>query len=217
MKLREKFRKKKITRQEPFNKKVKKLRRKKVYVKEKCKFVDENGKKCTRNAIGSGQLCFKHGGTKDLTNVLSVEALQLYTAEVGKIKKFDPFMHPLQMIDLSRQGLSEVEIAAEIGIGISTLRKWSEDYEPFTIAYEIGQALHESWWLKQGKAGLNDRFFNTSLFKFLTSNKLGYAEKTESKNLNMTAHGVLVVPAKQTELEWEQAGPAGEVIDVKSD
>ena len=37
-----------------------KLKRKKVYVKEKCHY-HENGIRCTRNAIGSGQLCALHG------------------------------------------------------------------------------------------------------------------------------------------------------------
>ncbi len=211
MKLRERFRKKKITRQEPFEKKVRKLKRKKIYVKEKCHFVDKEGKRCTRNAIGSGQLCFKHGGTKDLENVLSAEAIQLYNKEVMSIRVFDPAVHPMQMISLSTQGLSNVEIAAEIGVSEATLLKWSEDYEPFTIAFEIAQALHETWWLAKGKEGLDDRFFNTSLYKYLTSNKLGYAEKVESKNLNMMAHGVLVVPGKQTSEEWEASGKGATV------
>ena len=110
------------------------------------------------------------------------------------------------MIDLSRQGMSDVEIAAEIGVGVSTLRGWADQYEEFSTAYEIGQALHESWYLQKGKAGLDQRNFNTSLFKFLTGNKLGYADKVETKNLNMNTCGVLVAPAKQSMDEWEAEG-----------
>lgn len=206
LKLRDRFRKKKIERTKPFEEKVRKLKRKKIYVKEKCHHIKEDGSRCIRNCIGSGQLCKMHGGVRDLDNVLSKEALQLMTASVGKITKFNPAIHPLQFIDLSRQGLSEVEIAAELEVGITTLKGWSDKFEEFSVAYEIGQALHESWWLQKGKAGLDSRNFNTSLFKFLTGNKLGYADKIETKNLNMTAHGVLVVPAKQSIDEWETAG-----------
>lgn len=205
LKLRERFKVKKIERTKPLKEKARKLKRKKIYVKEKCHFVDENGVRCTNNCIGNGQLCKKHGGTKDLDNVLSNKSLQLLTGEGGLIKKFNPLM-PLLFVDLSRQGFSDVEIAAEMEISVYTLRKWSEDFEEFSIAYDIGQALHESWWLEKGKEGLDSRTFNTSLFKFLTGNKLGYADKVETKNLNVNTHGVLVVPAKQSLDEWEAEG-----------
>jgi hypothetical protein len=120
--------------------------------------------------------------------------------------KFNPAIHPLEMIDLSRQGMSDVEIAATIGVSVGTLRGWSEKFEEFAVAYEIGQALHETWWIEKGKTGLEQRNFNTSLYKFLTGNKLGYADKVESKNLNMNLHGVLVAPAPQTMDEWEASG-----------
>ncbi len=184
----------------------KRLKRKKLYVKEKCHFHDDKGIRCTHNAIGSGQLCETHGGEKDRTNVLSPEATQLYLAIKGKRIKFNPGIHPLQMIDLSRQGMSDVEIAAEMGVGVETLRGWSDQYQEFSTAYEIGQALHESWWLTKGKAGLDSRNFNTGLFKYLTGNKLGYADKVETKNLNMAVCGVLVAPAKQSIDEWEASG-----------
>ncbi len=218
MKLRARFKKKKIERQIPFEEKVRKIKRKKIYVKEKCHYVDENGKRCTRNCIGSGQLCKLHGGEKDLTNVLSAEAVQLMIAEVGKITKFDPSIHPLQMIDLSRQGMSGVEVAATLGVSEGTLKNWAEKYETFSVAYEIGQALHETWWIQQGKGGLNSKFFNTGLFKFLTANKLGYAEKVETKNMNMNVSGVLVVPEKQSMDEWEAAGvDNGKVAENKKE
>ena len=72
-------------------------------------------------------------------------------------------------------------------------------------AFEVGQVLHEAWYLKTGKDGLKQRGFNTTLFKFLAGNKLGYSDKMESKNfnLNQNVHGVLVVPAKVSEEEWE--------------
>lgn len=205
MKLRDKFKKKKIERHKTFEEKVRKIKRKKIYVKEKCHYT-EDGERCTRNAIGDGQLCKLHGGEKDLTNVLSLEALQLMTAEIGKIQKFDPAIHPLQMIDLSRQGMSDVEIAAVVGVSVLTLKEWADKYEPMSVAYEIGQALHETWWLTKGKEGLDSKYFNTSLYKYLTGNKLGYSEKIETKNLHMVAHGVLVAPAKQSIDEWEASG-----------
>lgn len=187
------------------------LKRKKIYVKAKCQFHDENGKRCKRLAIGKGQTCALHGGTKDLMNTLSPEATQLYLAHKGEAVKFNPGIHPLQMIDLSRQGLSEVEIAAEMQVGVNTLRGWVDTYQAFAVAHDIGQALYESWWLQKGKSGLDSRNFNTTLFKFLTGNKLGYADKVETKNFNMNTCGVLVAPPKQSMDEWEASGSGTKV------
>ena len=192
------------------------IKKKKNYIKVKCAYVDKGGKLCKNFAVGKGQLCKKHGGKNDITNTLSPEATQLMMATSNTKMEYLPTLHPIQFIDLSRQGMSEVEIAAELMVGVTTLRKWSETYEAFGLAYEIGQALHETWWLQKGKAGLDERYFNTHLFKFLTGNKLGYAEKVENKNLNMNVHGVLVVPEKQSIDEWEASG-VDDIIDVESE
>ena len=180
---------------------------KKRYKKQKCAFVDENEKRCWRNAVGKSTLCKKHGGNPIVReNLIKKEEMDYAPSTT----KFDPEIHPLKFIDYSRSGLSDVEIAAEFGVGISALREWAEKYEMFATAYEIGQALHESWWLQQGKSGLRDRSFNTSLFKFLTGNKLGYSDKIESKSMNMHVHGVLLAPDPKTEEEWAEE----DVIDV---
>jgi hypothetical protein len=67
---------------------------------------------------------------------------------------------------------------------------------------------------KEGKDNLDNRGYNTGLFKFLTGNKLGYSDKIESKNLNVTA-GVLMVPATMEAEEWEAS--AKEAIPMKTD
>jgi len=195
----------------------------KIYKKERCTYVSENGKRCTHLSVGAEQRCSRHGGVIDIENTLSPEATQMYLAISGST--FLPSVHPYQYIDLSRQGCSPVEVAAEMGIGESTLKKWAETYSEMAMAFEIGKSLHESWWLNQGKNALNTRGFNTNLFKYLTGNKLGYSDKTETKSTNMHIHGVLVVPGKQTVDEWENAGqeikdanptnPAHDVIDIE--
>ena len=146
-----------------------------------------------------------HGGiVSPEETTLSPAATGLYLTEFAQNSKYEPEFHPIEYINLSRQGKSEVEIAASFEVGLNTMRNWGEKFEQFAIARDCGKALYESWWLTVGKAGLTDaRFFNTPLFKFLTGNKLGYSEaRTESKNLNLNASGVLVVPTAQSEDEW---------------
>jgi len=186
----------------------KKYKIKTEYKKKKCSFVDSDGKRCKRNAVGKSSLCQKHGGLKyDPDLALSVSE----TKEVLGRTKFNPSVHPIKFIEYSAEGLSPVEIAAKFLVGRNTLEGWAERYIEFLTAFDVGKVLYESWWLAKGKDGLEKRGFNTPLYKFLTGNKLGYSDKSESRNLNINQnlHGVLVVPEKQTEDEWSKG-----VIDV---
>lgn len=181
----------------------------KRYRKQRCKFVSD-GNRCRNYAVGKSTLCKQHGGDPVIKENLFKDS---ELALVGLNTSYNPVEHPTLFIDYSRMGMSEVEIAAEFKVSVATLKSWTEKFEMFNTAYEIGKALHESWWLQQGKSGLFNRGFNTGLFKFLTANKLGYAEKVESRNLNMNVHGVLMVPDKMSEEEWENEE---DVIDVSS-
>lgn len=174
---------------------------------QKCAYFDTAAnEQCNKNAVGRSTLCEKHGGLRyDPALALSTKESKELIAITAT--KFRLDYHPLNYIALSREGLSPVEIAAKFQVGLNTVESWAEVHSDFQFAFQLGQALYESWWLMKGKKGLNKRGFNTSLFKFLTGNKLGYSDKIESKNLNINQnmHGVLVVPEKVTEAEWEDS------------
>jgi DNA-binding transcriptional regulator YiaG len=176
----------------PKKRKIKKYRK---YPKAKC-IVDG----CKNNAVGKGDVCKRHGGDPIIEENLLVPE-EIPSAMVSA--KYKPEYHPIAFIQMSKTGMSDVEIAAEFEVSVGTIRKWSETYLEFNTAYEVGQALHEAWWLQEGKNNLDNRGYNTTLFKFLTGNKLGYSDKMESKNLNVTA-GVLMVPGKMDINEWEE-------------
>lgn len=176
-------------------KKISKIKKK--YPKAQCAFVDLDGQ-CTSNAVGKSTLCKKHGGS----TVIKENLVTKY--DPIRSPKYQPEYHPMEFITLSREGMSIVEIAAEFGVGISTLQGWQENYLEFNTAYEVGQAMYEAWWLTEAKGNLGNSRYNTQLFKYITANKLGYAEKIESRNLNMNVHGVMVVPDKVPEADWEE-------------
>jgi len=189
---------------------MKKPHKIKRYMRKKCDFIGSTGIKCKKRAVGKGTLCKLHGGNAIVKSNLipiDIEDRQLFAAS-----HFKPELHPIAFIDHSRRGLSEVEIASLFEVSISTIKTWAETYESFSVAYEIGQAMHEAWWITQGKANLNARDFNTPLFKFLTSNKLGYSDKMETKSMNLNIHGVLKVPDSVTEDEWENE--TDNIVDV---
>lgn len=154
---------------------------------------------CKNNAVGTGDVCKKHGGDPlDRSSLIPAELLP-----DNMLGSYDPAFHPIQFIALAKEGKSEVEIAAIFEVSIFTMRGWAEKHLEFNTAYEVGQAMHEAWWLQQGKENLDNRSYNVGLFKFLTGNTLGWADKQESKNLNVTA-GVLVAPKPVSEDEWEK-------------
>lgn len=169
----------------------------KRYPREKCSEED-----CKNYAVGSSDKCRGHGGDplirENLLSATEVTALM----EAGSI--FDARVHPIAYIECSREGMSEVEIAAEFGVSVYMLRNWNEKYLEFNTAYEIGNAMHEAWWLQEGKENLDNRSYNVPLYKYITMNKIGYSDKIESKSLHVHA-GVLQVPAKMDAGDWEQA------------
>ncbi len=184
------------------------LRSIKRYVKQKCAFIHTDGHKCKNYAVGKGSLCRTHGGDPIIKENLIPQKYE--TQLLSFASKFNPAVHPLQYIDLSRTGMSKVEIAAAMEVSVIALKNWAEKFESFNSAVEIGDALHEAWWIQRGKGGLDSRNFNTSLFKFLTSNKLGYSDKMETKSTTLSLHGVLLAPDAVTEDEWENE----DAIDV---
>ena len=179
---------------------------KKVYVSQRCAYIKEDGTQCNNYAAGKGTLCLIHGGSDKIPeNMYSDKELIATNGAIANCRiKFNPTVHPLRYISLAKDGLSDVEIAAEFEISLGTLKDWTSKFESFEEAYEIGQVMHERWWIEQAKGNLNERSFNTSLFKFMTMNKLGYSDKIEQKSMNMNIHGVLMVPDPVSEDEWEK-------------
>ena len=106
--------------------KTKKIKQKKIYLKEKCHFIEDDGKRCRRNASGSGQLCKKHGGTLDRSSLIKENSIEhklikksgMLESVSKNVVPYDYKFHPKQMIKLSSEGLSEVEIAAEFKISV---------------------------------------------------------------------------------------------------
>ena len=155
---------------------------------------------CKRNAVGDGDLCKKHGGDPVVPDNL-LNPSEVPVAMAGT--KYDPAIHPKLFLEYSKEGMSLVEIAEEFEVPPRTIEKWSETFLEFNTAFELGSAVYEAWWLREGKENLGNRGYNTQLFKFLTGNKLGYSDKVESKNMNFHA-GVLMVPGKMSAEEWEE-------------
>lgn len=156
---------------------------------------------CEHKAVGKDSLCKRHGGDPVIQeNLMSAEEIPSWILAKSK---YNPIKHPINFINYSKLGLSEVEIAAKFEVSVGTMRSWAEKFLEFNQAFEIGRAMYEAWWLEEGKHNLDNRNYNVGLYKFLTGNKLGWSDKMESKSLNVSA-GVLLVPGTMEEDVWEQ-------------
>jgi len=165
----------------------------KVYPKEQCA---QDG--CDNFAVGSDIYCKYHGGDP----IIRENLLQNPEIPISMLGTYKPDYHPMAYLNYAKQGMSPVEIAAEFGVSTTILKSWSEQFLDFNTVYEIGAALHEAYYISTAKENMDNRGFNTALFKLVTGNVIGWSDKTESKSLNIHA-GVLVVPERMTEDEWE--------------
>ena len=171
-----------------------------------CMFYKEDGTRCNGKAAGGGTLCSIHGGRASAgREILSFSERH---PSVFTSVKFDPAYHPIKFLELSKIGKSDVEIAAEFGVCIATLKSWSTDIQEFNVAYEIGRTMYEAYFLHIGTRNLTNDRFNNSLFKYLTMNRLGYSDKIETKSFNTSMHGVLLVPPEMSMEDWESSNIA---------
>ncbi len=162
---------------------------------------------CSSKSIGGSNFCKVHGGSIiDINN--TVPAL-------GITGKFDPEKHPVEYLKLARQGFSKTEIAAEFEVSIGTLNKWIKTYEQMAVVADVAEEMHTSWWIREGKNNLDNRGYNTNLFKFMAGNMLGWSDKIESRNLNVTA-GVLKVHAELSVQDWEKTYAGGQSAEEKT-
>lgn len=185
-----------------------------VYEQKQCAFVYPSGNRCKNYAAGKSTLCKRHGGDARDRKVLNEITHDSFLTHQNS--KYNPSLHPVMFMQLAREGLSLVEIAAEMEVSERTLSRWSEKYPLFAEVFEIGKALHEAWYLAKAKNNLTNTRFQTGLFKFIAANKLGYADRVENKNINENRNvGVLLVPNKMSIEEWEKSNEDEDTIDAE--
>ena len=179
------------------NFKVKNQYKKKI--NKQCDYFLEDGTQCRSNAAGKGNFCSIHA------DHIFHDKKACVAIQGGITTKFDPINHPRMYIEMSAQGMNKHEIAAEFGTSVETMEKWKEGNEFFAMACEIGKSALEAWYLRTGKDNLDNRWFQTNLYKYLTMNNgMGWSDKAETRSQVQGQFGVLLVPGQMSLDEWEQ-------------
>jgi len=68
------------------------------------------------------------------------------------------------VIELGAEGKSKVEIACELGVGRTTIKRWEEVHEDFRAAMAYAKDLEQAWWEKQGRINLAAQHFQSSMW-----------------------------------------------------
>ena len=105
-----------------------------------------------------------------------------------------------RVIELGREGMSVVEMAAEIGVARITIEEhWPSAHEEFCEAFARARELSQAWWERQGREGLKAEKFNAQLYSRSMSARFP-KDWRESKEQRVTgADGnALQVEAKTT-------------------
>lgn len=89
-----------------------------------------------------------------------------------------------QLVDLYREGASDAEVAAELNITIKEYYKQIGENAALATLVDLGRTLSQAFWESQARKNIRNKQFNTPLWAFYMKNKYGWADKTESINLN---------------------------------
>ena len=103
---------------------------------------------------------------------------------IGRPTKYEPSMCA-RVIELGKQGLSKVQIAADLGISKDTFCSWVNEIPAFSDAVKTSMTFSEEWWSKQAMNGLweveGKPKLNATLWYMNMKNRFGWADKQEHK------------------------------------
>ena len=78
-----------------------------------------------------------------------------------------------------REGASDVEVAAMLGIPKKKFDQMYEEIDDFARVIDMGRTLSQAWWVKAGRKYILDRNFQTTMWSFNMKNRYGWADKVD--------------------------------------
>lgn len=81
--------------------------------------------------------------------------------------------------DLMAEGMSKVEVCAELGIHYSTFLDWQKNIPEFSESVKTGEQLSAAWWEKQGRTNLENKEFQAALWYMNMKNRFKWADKQQ--------------------------------------
>lgn len=101
------------------------------------------------------------------------------TNEVGSDKSWAE-----KVVGMYEEGCSDAEVAASLRVPVRQYYQQITDNPAFGQLVEYGRTLSQAFWEKQARKNIGNKQFNTSLWAFYMKNKFGWADKTETTNVD---------------------------------
>jgi hypothetical protein len=84
-------------------------------------------------------------------------------AAMGRPPKYKPEFCE-RVVELGAQGLSECEIAVDLGVARSTLHFWKGEHPDFLAALTRAKEAEQAWWERTGRNALFAERFNSAVW-----------------------------------------------------
>jgi hypothetical protein len=90
------------------------------------------------------------------------------------------------MMDAYSEGKSDLAVCKDLGVSKKQFDSYIARSEPFREAVEFGRELAQAWWEEQSRINLQNKDFNTALFKARMQKFYDWSDKVDQKNTNHT-------------------------------
>ena len=84
-----------------------------------------------------------------------------------------------KVMELKKEGASDVEVRAELGISQDLWERFIGEIKEFSLTIKKGEDLCEAWWLGKGRKNLENKQFNAVLWYMNMKNRFGWKDKSE--------------------------------------
>lgn len=103
------------------------------------------------------------------------------TSVMGRPPIYDDEFHPKNLIDLMKEGKTNVQCCSEWDISEETFYAWIKTHKNFSESYKKGKTHLNNWWINKGHdlMTLPSRETNPAIFIWMTRNILGWKDKIE--------------------------------------
>lgn len=87
-----------------------------------------------------------------------------------------------QVTEGYKNGMHDAEIMEILGVSRKRFERAYQNDQVFADFIDMGRTLAEAWWMRKGRAGLDEQKFNTNLWMFIAKNRFDWAEKLDTRN-----------------------------------
>lgn len=101
--------------------------------------------------------------------------------KLGKFREYSASFHCARVQELGAQGASEAQMAVDLGMSRSKLKRWRREYEEFGEAVQVALTLAEAYWESRQVSRMDMFGHNANAYKHVLGSRFRetYGEKVQ--------------------------------------